>query len=137
VLNLLGNLVALTGVSIFDEGTESEITIAGNLFRDNGTGIFLGWYHQIDLAIAFNAFINNEDDIRFEGSTAPTALLNWWGAAVGPTGLNEDIAFDPWLAALTLTPDQAAGVEGESCTITAKLQDSNSALAGTGRCVSP
>ncbi len=133
VLNLLGNLVtgALTGVGIFDEGTESEITIAGNLFRDNGTGIFLGWYHQIDRTIAFNAFVGNEDDILFDSPAAPAALLNWWGASTGPTGLDEGIAFDPWLAALALTPDKAAGVEGESCAITARLQDSNGALGET------
>ncbi len=132
-LNLLGNRVtgALTAVGIYDEGTESEITIAGNLFRDNGMGIFLGWYHQIDLAIAFNAFIGNEDDILFNSPAAPAALLNWWGAATGPTGLDEDITFAPWLAALIVAPDQAAGVLGENRTITARLQDSTGVLAET------
>ncbi len=128
-----GNIVtgALTAVEIYDEGTASEITIAGNLFKKNGTGISLSWEEQIALAIAFNAFIENDDEILFEGPAAPAALLNWWGAAAGPTGLDKEIAFDPWLAALVLSPDKAVRTEGDSCTITARLLDSDGTLAGT------
>lgn len=139
-ISLLGNLFtgALTGVYIYDESTGSEddvseITIAGNLFKENETGIQPYWTDQVVPTIAFNAFIGNTVDIAEvdrEGIQIPV-MLNWWGTAAGPTGLDEQFAFDPWLAALIVSPDQAAGVEGESCTITAKLQDSNSALAGT------
>jgi nitrous oxidase accessory protein NosD len=138
--SLLGNLFtgALTGVYIYDESTGSEddvseITIAGNLFKENETGIRLYWADQTVPTIAFNAFVGNAVDIvevDREGIQIPV-MLNWWGSATGPAGLGEQFAFDPWLAALIINPDQAAGVEGESCTITAKLQDSNSALAGT------
>lgn len=128
-----GNIVtgALIAVEIYDEGTTSEISIAGNLFKKNGIGISLAWEEQIALAISFNAFIENDDEILFEGPAAPAALLNWWGAAAGPTGLDKEIAFDPWLAALVLTPDKAVRTEGDSCTITARLLDSDGALAGT------
>lgn len=122
----------------FTEGTGSEddvsgITIAGNLFKENETGIQPYWADQVVPTIAFNAFIGNTVDIAEvdrEGIQIPV-MLNWWGSAAGPAGLGVQFAFDPWLAALILTPDRAAGVEGESCTITTKLQDSNSALAGT------
>lgn len=137
-ISLLGNLFtgAARAIDIHGgweepEGDASAITIAGNLFKDNETGILLAWAGQIDLTISFNAFLGNEDDLLFDSPTAPGALLNWWGTATGPTGLSEGITFDPWLAALILTPDRTAGVEGESCTITVKLQDSDSALAAT------
>ncbi len=133
LFNFRSNVVtgARKALNLYDEGTDSEITIAGNLFKDNEVGILLEWEDEIALAIAFNAFTGNDDDILFDGPSAPVALLNWWGAAAGPTGLDPEIAFDPWLAALIVAPDQASGVLGEKRTITARLRDSDGDLAET------
>ena len=131
-VTIKGNAItAQKGIYLYGEGVDSQVSIAGNIFKDNKVGICLECGDGLAFYIAFNAFIGNDDDITLDGPANLSALLNWWGAAEGPTGLDEKIAFDPWLAVLDLTSDKAEGVLGENRTVTARLLDNTGALAET------
>ena len=131
-ITIKGNAItAQKGIYFYCNGVDSQVSIAGNIFKDNEVGIYLECGDGLDFYIAFNAFIGNDDDITLDGPANLSALLNWWGAAEGPTGLDEKIAFDPWLAVLDLTSDKAEGVLGENRTVTARLLDNTGALAET------
>ncbi len=131
-ITIKGNAItAQNGIYLYGEGVDSQVSIAGNIFKDNEVGICLECGDGFAFSIAFNAFIGNDDDITLDGPANLLALLNWWGAAEGPTGLDEKIAFAPWLAMLDVASDKAEGVVGENRTVTARLLDNTGALAET------
>ena len=120
-----------------DEGGLSNISVADNHLSGSGAGIevrsgALGW---TDVTIAFNAFIDNDVDVRNRTDGTIDTTLNWWGDEDGP-GTDDTVGgvtFDPWIAALELDPEAHTLPVGSTFDVDATLIDSDDDdIAGPG-----